>query len=251
MKQPILEIQHLNKDFGKNKELKVLQNISLKVYENEFVSILGPSGSGKSTLLRLVAGLIKPSNGQILFKNKVVQETPDEVAIVFQDANLMPWRTVNQNITLPLEICGLNDQKENQEKVSKIIDLVGLNDFEKAYPANLSGGMAQRVSLARALIQTPDMLLLDEPFGALDAITREKMGEELLRIWQKQKQTILMITHSIQEAIFLSDRVIVLSNIPAKIILDIDIKFSRPRTSDIRYTQQFGEYVKKIYQAIA
>ena len=250
MNETILRLQKVYKNFGKNEELKVLQNISIDIEKNQFLSILGPSGSGKSTLLRLVGGLIKPSQGKILFNDKEFKDTPDELAIVFQDANLMPWRTVAQNITLPLEICGINDIKEIKKMVEYSIDLVGLNGFENAYPANLSGGMAQRVSLARALIQNPDMLLLDEPFGALDAITREKMGEELLQIWQKQKQTILMITHSIQEAVFLSDRIVVLSNIPAKIILDINIEFSRPRTSEIRYTKQFGEYVKKIYQAI-
>lgn len=250
MNESILRLQKVYKNFGKNEELKVLQNISIDIEKNQFLSILGPSGSGKSTLLRLVGGLIKPSQGKILFNDKEFKDTPDELAIVFQDANLMPWRTVAQNITLPLEICGINDIKEIKKMVEYSIDLVGLNGFENAYPANLSGGMAQRVSLARALIQNPDMLLLDEPFGALDAITREKMGEELLQIWQKQKQTILMITHSIQEAVFLSDRIVVLSNIPAKIILDINIEFSRPRTSEIRYTKKFGEYVKKIYQAI-
>ena len=250
MEQNILTLQNVYKNFGKNQELKVLRDISLNVNEKEFVSILGPSGSGKSTLLRLIGGLITPSQGNLFFKNQKIIDPPDEMAIVFQDANLMPWRTVHQNITLPLEICSVSDKNEIQKKVQHSIELVGLNGFEEAYPANLSGGMAQRVSLARALIQNPDMLLLDEPFGALDAITRERMGEELLRIWQKQKQTILMITHSIQEAVFLSDRIIVLSNIPAKIILDIKIEFPRPRTSDIRYTTEFGEYVKNIYRSI-
>ena len=250
MEQNILTLQNVYKNFGKNQELKVLRDITLNVNEKEFVSILGSSGSGKSTLLRLIGGLITPSQGNLFFKNQKIIDPPDEMAVVFQDANLMPWRTVHQNITLPLEICGVSDKNEIQKKVQHSIELVGLNGFEEAYPANLSGGMAQRVSLARALIQNPDMLLLDEPFGALDAITRERMGEELLRIWQKQKQTILMITHSIQEAVFLSDRIIVLSNIPAKIILDIKIEFPRPRTSDIRYTTEFGEYVKNIYRSI-
>lgn len=250
MKNSLLSLKHIHKHFGKNDDLHVLNDLSIDIQPQTFVSILGPSGSGKSTLLRIIGGLLSPTSGEIIFNEQNIDASPDHMAMVFQDANLMPWRTVHQNIALPLEIQNQSTSTEIEQKVHQSIELVGLEGFQAAYPASLSGGMAQRVSLARALIQNPDVLLLDEPFGALDAITRERMGEELLHIWHKQKQTVIMITHSIQEAVFLSDRVIVLSDLPAQIIMDKHIDFPRPRDIEIKYTQKFGNYVKEIYQAI-
>lgn len=251
MNQKILLVNHIKKHFGAfNQQVDVIDNISLSIDKNSFTSVLGPSGCGKSTLLRMVAGLLQPNSGEIIFKNQKVISPPDGIAIVFQDANLMPWRSVTENISLPLEVSRKHTKIQAQKMTKEMIDLVRLNGFEETYPSNLSGGMAQRVSLARALIQSPDVLLLDEPFGALDAITRERMGEELLRVWRQKKQTILMITHSIQEAVFLSDRIIVLSKAPAKIVLDITIDLPRPRNNKFRYTEVFGNYIKQIYMAI-
>jgi NitT/TauT family transport system ATP-binding protein len=219
-----------------NGGLEALDNVNLDVPECRFMTVLGPSGSGKSTLLRLIAGLVEPTGGSLQFNTP--EGNPPRIGLVFQQANLMPWRTAIENITLPLELQGVPDA-EACDRAQEFIELVGLQGFENSWPRNLSGGMAQRVALARALIQEPDMLLLDEPFGALDALTRERMGAELLRIWQTRQVTVMMVTHSISEALLLADRVVVLSPRPGRVLRELDVPFPRPRSDAIRYSPEF------------
>ena len=200
------------------------------------MAVLGASGSGKTTLLRIIAGLIEPTSGSVTFSTP--EGNPPRIGLVFQQTNLMPWRTAIENITLPLELQGVPKQIAC-DRAQEFIELVGLQCFENSWPRNLSGGMAQRVALARALIQEPDLLLLDEPFGALDALTRERMGAELLRIWQNRQVTVMMVTHSISEALLLADQVAVLSPRPGRILREMDVPFPRPRTDEIRYSPEF------------
>ena len=228
--------------------LPVINDLTFQVNSGEFVSILGPSGCGKTTLLRVIAGLIIPSAGKLIFGNDH-KSSPQVISLAFQHANLMPWRNVYGNISLPLEIAGTS-QAEVTTRVDELIHLVGLEGFEKTYPRDLSGGMQQRVSIARALIQDPDLLLLDEPFGSLDALTRERMGDELLTIWQASRKTVIMVTHSISEAVFLSDRVLVLTPRPARINLDLKIPLPRPRNKETRYRPEFGKLARKLRLAI-
>lgn len=243
----VITLQHVSKTFrDKNGVLDVLEDIQTDIMPQEFLCVLGPSGCGKTTLLRLLAGLIEPSGGKLIL--------PDShnlrIGLVFQQSNLMPWRTVLDNILLPLELRGV-DHDEAMAEAEALIELVGLQEFTSVWPASLSGGMAQRVAIARALIQDPDLLLLDEPFGALDALTREKMGAELLRIWQARRKTVVMITHSISESLLLADRVLVLSQRPGTVLLDMKVDLPRPRGEDVRYSRKFQDMAKKIRKAIA
>jgi NitT/TauT family transport system ATP-binding protein len=224
--------------------LRALQGVSFSVKPQQFVCILGPSGSGKSTLLRVLAGVLKPTRGSIKFSGGIPR-----IGFVFQMSNLMPWRTVLDNITLPLELEGMS-RESAYPRAQELIELVWLQGFERTWPLYLSGGMAQRVAIARALIHDPDILLLDEPFGSLDALTRERMGCELLRIWQLRQKTVLMVTHSISEALFLSDHVLVLSQRPGSIKMGLKVDFPRPRDEEIRYTAEFGRLVRKLKDAI-
>jgi NitT/TauT family transport system ATP-binding protein len=212
-----------------------LGGLTFDLQKNNFVSLIGPSGSGKSTLLRVLAGLVPPTRGDIQFDT-----IQPKVGLVFQKANLMPWRRVMENISLPLELQGI-PMDAVQRRAQELIKLVGLEGFEQTYPRDLSGGMAQRVAIARSLMHDPDILLLDEPFGSLDALTRERMGDELLHIWQARRKTVLMVTHSISEAIYLSDRVLVLSPRPGRIALDLVVELPRPRIPEMRYLPKFGE----------
>jgi len=242
-----ITVHHLGITFrDKNGVTEALKDVSFSVAHQEFVCILGPSGSGKTTLLRILSGLIQPTIGTVRFGN--LKKNP-VIGLVFQQADLMPWRTVTENITLPLELRGINSP-EIMDKARAMIELVGLQDFAHAWPASLSGGMAQRVALARALIQDPDLLLLDEPFGALDALTRERMGVELLRIWQSRRKTVVMVTHSISEALLLADRVIMLTPRPGRILLDVKVDLPRPRQEDVRYSPKFIELSKALRSAI-
>jgi len=244
---PTICIQNLSKTFAEQEgPLEALQGISFNVAPQEFVCVLGPSGSGKSTLLRLLAGLLKPTSGEIHFTDS---SDDSSVGLVFQQANLMPWRDVLANITLPLELRGV-PQHEISEQAMGLVRLVGLEEFLHAWPATLSGGMAQRVAIARALIQDPGLLLLDEPFGSLDAITRERMGAELLRIWRARRKTVVMVTHSISEALLLSDRVVVLTQRPGSICLDLPNHLPRPRKENVRYSKQFIALARKLRAAI-
>jgi NitT/TauT family transport system ATP-binding protein len=243
---PILTIRNLSAVFPDNNGgLRALDDVSFEVHPQEFVCVLGPSGSGKTTLLRILAGLLPPTSGSFMFGHG---EQPS-IGMVFQQANLMPWRTVIENIKLPLEVQDV-DEASARTKAQEMIELVGLQGFEDSLPRDLSGGMAQRVAIARALIHDPDLLLLDEPFGSLDALTRERMWNELSRIWQRQQKTVIMVTHSINESLFLADRVLVLTQRPGRVKLDLKVDLPRPRQDDIRYTPQFGELAKELRSAI-
>jgi len=243
---PVLQVRHLSITFpGENGGLIALQDLSFKVSTQEFVCILGPSGSGKSTLLRVLSGLLPPSRGEIIYAGG----RPPRIGYVFQQANLMPWRSAIENITLPLEMDGV-PQADARRQAQELIELTGLKGFEEAWPRDLSGGMAQRVAIARALIQNPDLLLLDEPFGSLDALTRERMGAELLNLWQAKRKTVLMVTHSISEALLLSDRVLVFTPRPGYLALDYQVPLPRPRKEEMRYEPEFGEMSRQLKAAI-
>ena len=234
--KPALRVQNLEVIFrDASGVVHALSDLSFSLPPNGFVSLIGPSGCGKSTILRVLAGLVPPTRGEVHFST----DQP-KVGMVFQKSNLMPWRRVIDNIGLPLELKGL-PKETITERAQELINQVGLQGFERAYPRDLSGGMAQRVAIARSLMQDPDILLLDEPFGALDALTRERMGDELLNIWQARRKTVLLVTHSIAEAIYLSDRVLVLSSRPGSIIRELQVDLSRPRTPEMRYSDTFSE----------
>jgi NitT/TauT family transport system ATP-binding protein len=212
-----------------------LEEINLSVQPQEFVCIIGPSGCGKSTILGLIAGLTKPSAGDLLINGRPISDarSAHQIGLVFQDAVLLPWRTVEENAALPLEVLKV-PKAERREKVKGVLDLVRLDGFERRFPHELSGGMRQRLGIARALSFDPQILLMDEPFGALDAITRDKMSIELLRIWEQRQKTVVFVTHSISEAAFLSDRVVVMTPRPGRIRAIIDNPLPRPRTLDMR-----------------
>ena len=248
MKEPanVISLRNVSKTFqDQYGVLDVLEDIDVDVRSQEFLCVLGPSGCGKTTLLRLLSGLITPTAGELIVYNSHELR----IGLVFQQSNLMPWRTVMDNILLPLELRGVSHDEAVQE-AQTLIELVGLQEFTDAWPASLSGGMAQRVAIARALIQDPDLLLLDEPFGSLDALTREKMGEELLRIWQVKRKTVVMITHSISESLLLADRVLVFSPRPGRVLLDLTVDLPRPRGEDMRYSSQFQDMSRQIRAAI-
>lgn len=249
-KRSAIQVSELSVIFpNDNGGLRVLDRISFSVHQQEFVCVLGPSGSGKSTLLRVLAGLLPATQGQVSYLGQPVNGPRDGIGFVFQKANLMPWRSVLENITLPLELDGMPKAAADQ-KAQEMVELVGLSGFENSLPRDLSGGMAQRVAIARALVHDPDVLLLDEPFGALDAMTRERMGGELLRIWQARRKTVVMVTHSISEAIFLADRVLVLSQRPGQICLRLDVPLPRPRQESVHYTPEFGKMARRIRSSI-
>jgi NitT/TauT family transport system ATP-binding protein len=243
---PILTVRNLSVIFPDNNGgLHALDEVAFELCPQEFICVLGPSGSGKTTLLRVLAGLLVQSSGSLDFENG----RQPRIGMVFQQSNLMPWRTAIGNITLPLELEGIN-KAEAQARAQGLIDLVGLQGFEQSWPRDLSGGMAQRVAIARALVHDPDLLLLDEPFGSLDALTRERMWMELSRIWQARQKTVVMVTHSISESLFLADRVLVLTQRPGRIKLDLTVDLPRPRKDEMRYTAHFGKLARKLKEAI-
>ncbi len=218
-----------------------LARVDLKIKRGEFVSLLGPSGCGKTTLMSLIAGLATPSEGEVRIDDMSIRSPYTNLGIVFQNAELLDWRTAIQNIMLQMEIRGL-DVKTYLPIARKLLAQVGLKEFENKYPDELSGGMKQRVALCRALIHDPEILLMDEPFGALDAMTRDQMNADLQRIWMQSKKTAILVTHSIDEAVFMSDRVIVMSARPASVVEDLQIDLPRPRSLDVRDTPEFNEY---------
>jgi NitT/TauT family transport system ATP-binding protein len=228
-----------------------LSNIDLSIGAGEFVSFIGPSGCGKTTLMRVIADLERPSEGSIAVNGV----TPEEARLsraygyVFQAPALYPWRTVIRNVTLPLEIMGL-DRREREARAVKYLDMVGLNGFERKFPWQLSGGMQQRVSIARALSFEPQLLLMDEPFGALDEITRDHLNEQLIGLWEQTRKTVVFVTHSISEAVFLSTRIVVMSPRPGRIIDLIDCDLPPKRTLDIRETPEFLAIAHRVRQAL-
>ena len=244
--QPFLTVENVSHVFGTRQ--KVLANLSFSLPAGGFMALVGPSGVGKSTLIRLLAGLLRPSSGQIHYVNQGDSQPPS-IGLMFQQDNLMPWRTAYENVRLPLEIQGAS-LANSDEAVRQMLALVGLEGYEQSYPAQLSGGMAQRVALARALVHRPSLLLLDEPFGALDALTRERMGQELLRIWSGLSVTVFMVTHSIQEAVLLADDVAVMGGQPATITEKIQIDLPRPRTIEMQGTAEFQARATAVRGAI-
>ena len=246
-----LSLRDVSVDFrGANGErLAALGPISLAVAEGEFVCIVGPSGCGKSTLIRVVAGLQSPSTGIVEADGTAIFRPSSAIAIMFQDANLMPWRSVQDNIALPLELAGL-PKAARYATVTKLLPQLHLEEFSGAYPAELSGGMAQRVALGRVIVQHPRLLLLDEPFGALDALTREKLSLELLQVWRGSGQTVVMVTHNINEAVLLADRVIVMSSRPGQLLADIAIDLPRPRRTELMFCETFLDLAREVRAAI-
>jgi NitT/TauT family transport system ATP-binding protein len=221
-----------------------LHDLTFRLPPNGFLSLIGPSGCGKSTLLKVLAGLVSPTAGEVRYNT----DEP-KIGMVFQKANLMPWRRVIDNVSLPLELKGMN-KGVILDRAQELINLVGLAGFENAYPRDLSGGMAQRVAIARSLMQDPDILLLDEPFGALDALTRERMGDELLHIWHAHQKTVVLVTHSIPEAIYLSDQVLALSARPGSIVLELPVDLPRPRRPELRYSDIFRQLTHQLRDSL-
>lgn len=239
---PLLTVDRVSKAFvARLRTVSALQSVSFQLLSGEFVCLLGPSGSGKSTLLRIIGGLVAADSGEVTFQGQPLHEPQADIGFVFQSNNLMPWRTVLENILLPHEVQQGKVDAEVRKAACNLLTLVGLQGFEQAYPQTLSGGMRQRVVLARALFQQPQLLLMDEPFGALDALTRERLNLELLRLHESQHLTTLMVTHSIQEAVFLADRVLVISERPGRLVADIPISLARPRTINIMGSEHFGQ----------
>lgn len=244
---PLLTVDRVTKYFQAGEQrLEVLQAVSFQVWPGEFVCLLGPSGSGKSTLLRIIGGLLAADGGEVRFQGQPLQEPRTEIGFVFQSTNLMPWRTVLDNVLLPHEVQQGKPDAQARKAAHDLLTLVGLQGFEQAYPQTLSGGMRQRVVLARTLLQQPQLLLMDEPFGALDALTRERLNLELLRIRQQQQMTVLMVTHSIQEAVFLADRVLVMSERPGRILANVPIPLPRPRRLEMMAGASFGQLTLEV-----
>ena len=244
---PAVQITGLGKRFGDTDP--VLQDVSFHVAPGEFVSILGPSGCGKSTLLRLIAGLSPISSGSILIDGMTPANARETVSFIFQDPTLLPWRTVRGNVALGPELEGMARERRN-ERVSSMLALVGLQHVADSYPRQLSGGMKMRVSIARALVSNPHLLLLDEPFAALDEITRDRMNEELLRLKEEHGWTVIFVTHSVAEAVFLSERVLVLAPHPGRLAHDVSIDLSWPRTAQTRTTEAFDRTVADLSRTL-
>ena len=243
---PLIAVQNVSRIFTSGaRTVHALEKVSFEIQAGDFVSLVGPSGCGKSTLLKIVSGLLPASFGSVVVSDKPVDEPLENVGMVFQSPVLLKWRPVLGNVLLPVEFAKL-DLASHTERARSLLKLVGLEGFEEMYPHQLSGGMQQRVSLCRALVMDPQLLLMDEPFGALDAMTRDELDIELLRIWQDRRKTVLFVTHSIQEAVFLSDHVIVMSARPGRLLEQIAIQLPRPRTMQMISTPRFGEYTLKI-----
>ncbi len=246
-----IAVEGLSKVFaqGSRDPVVALREVDLEIPAGQFVSMLGPSGCGKTTLMRIIGGLAQPSQGQVRIDGRPVKDALEErkFGFVFQAPTLLPWRTVTANTTLLLDV---TNQQASADHIQNLLEMVGLKGFEDAYPAQLSGGMQQRVALARALALDPEILLMDEPFAALDALTRDRMGMELQRIWEEGRKTVVFVTHSITEAVLLSDRVVVLSARPGRVHADVEIDLPRPRDMAVRNTPEFGEYERMLRDQI-
>jgi NitT/TauT family transport system ATP-binding protein len=245
--QPLLAIEHLGKFYKTRhgERIEALKDINLTIGEGEFVTVVGPSGCGKSTLLKILAGLERRSSGSVRFAGRALDGPTRELGLVFQAPVLLAWRTVLENVMLPIEV-QRRDRASHLVKAKELLAMAGLEGFANRYPFELSGGMQQRVSICRALIHDPSFLLMDEPFGALDAMTRETMNLELLRIWKETRKTAMLVTHSIPEAVFLADRVVAMSARPGRILESIAIELPRPRTLEMFTSKAFGRHVSHI-----
>jgi NitT/TauT family transport system ATP-binding protein len=242
----VIAVNALSKRYAaRTGTVSALEEISFSVGEGEFVAVVGPSGCGKSTLLKILAGILPSTAGEARLRGTAIAGPRKDIGVVFQAPVLFPWRSVLDNVLLPIDVQGLGREGHRQDALD-LLNLVGLQGFEGRYPWELSGGMQQRVAITRALVHDPALLLMDEPFGALDAMTRELKNVELQRIWMEKKKTVLFITHSIPEAVFLADRVLVMTPRPGKILEDVRVKSARPRSLDIMNTPEFGEHVRRI-----
>lgn len=241
--RPKISARGITKLYGRNNQVTALDGVDLEIQDGEFVCIVGPSGCGKSTLLRMVAALHYPSGGELEIN---VQDPSRATSMVFQNYSIFPWKTVAENIGLGLQVRGMS-REERMGRIGPLMDQMGLGDFADALPATLSGGMAQRVSIARALAVEPEILLMDEPFAALDAQMRRVLQDELLAIWQQDRRTVVFVTHSLEEAILLGDRVVVMSARPGRIIGNHKVPFERPRGPEIRGTKEFAELEQRIW----
>jgi NitT/TauT family transport system ATP-binding protein len=242
----VVSLKGVEKEFGRG-HVQALADIDLDIQPGEFISLIGPSGCGKSTLLRIVGDLIQPTGGEVVVNGKSAHQArvDRDYGIVFQDAVLFDWRTVEKNIGLPLEMMRW-DRRRRAERVRELVDLVELKGFERHHPWQLSGGMQQRVSIARALSFDPALLLMDEPFGALDEMTRERLNLELLRIWEQSGSTVIFVTHSIAEAVFLSTRVVVMSARPGRIVGVVDVDLPQPRNAEMREEPRFADLIREV-----
>lgn len=255
--EPGIHIQELSKTYNPESDEPVtaVDGLDLTIADQEFISVVGPSGCGKSTLLRLIGGLTEPTSGRIYIDGQNVTGPIPEIGIVFQSATLLPWRTIHENVMFPCEALeSTNKLKEEMEyyadQADELLELVGLEDFVDSQPNELSGGMQQRAAICRALVTDPSILLMDEPFGALDEFTRDKLNTELLEIFRKTNKTIVFITHNIHEAVYLSDRVLVLTDRPAKVKDIVNIDIDRPRSPDVRESTQFLDHVAEVRDEI-
>ncbi len=252
MPPPIIEVSRLHKTFSAGRTaVAALDDVSFEVAEGRFVTLVGPSGCGKSTLLQILAGLIGPSGGVVRIDGvPVTAPMPHKIGMVFQDPTLLPWKTALANVEFPLDLRGV-DRATRRQRCLALLDLVGLHDFVELYPHELSGGMRQRVAIARGLATDPRLVLMDEPFAALDEQTRTRMGHDLLDIWERTGKTVFFITHSLTEAIYLSDRVLVMSARPGRILESIAIDLPRPRDLDLIGSAEFGRVRNRIWHLIA
>jgi NitT/TauT family transport system ATP-binding protein len=248
---PILNVHQLSKTFvTPGGSVNALEDLTFSICAGQFVTIVGPSGCGKSTLLQLLAGLMSTSSGRVELRDEWIKgPRPDEICVVFQEPWLLPWKTALENVEFPLQLRGIKPSQRRERALTKL-ELVGLSDASSRLPHELSGGMRQRVSIARALVQNPSLLLMDEPFAALDEQTRTKMGHELLTIWEKTNQTIVFITHGLTEAIYLADEVLVMAARPGRIIERFAVPLPRPRLIEMIGTQEFGRLRNSIWQLI-
>jgi NitT/TauT family transport system ATP-binding protein len=248
---PLVSLEGVTRRFvtRSGTDVTALQEVTLAIHRDQFVTVVGPSGCGKTTLMKLVGGILPPTRGTVRLNGEVLARPSRKVGMVFQRPVLLPWCTVLENVLFPLRMLGW-PTAPRKDAARSLIELVGLGGFENALPNELSGGMQQRVSICRALIYEPELLLMDEPFGALDAMMREDLGFELLRIWTEKRKTVVFVTHSITEAVMLADRVIVMTARPGRVVMDVAVTLPRPRSADTEFTAEFKDFAKTIKSAV-
>ncbi len=245
----MLSLEHLEKRYGGGRGTLALQAMSLAIGTHDFVSLLGPSGCGKSTVLKMIAGLLPATSGRIIWQDGAAKSPANDIGFVFQEPTLMPWASVFDNVWLPLRLVGVS-RAAAQDRVRDALQSVGLSDFQDAMPRELSGGMKMRVSIARALITRPRLLLMDEPFGALDEITRSRLNHDTLQLWQRHGFTAIFVTHSVFEAVFLSRRIVVMAARPGRVLAEIAIDEPYPRSEEFRHSARFGAWCAEVSQAL-